>query len=100
MSGESAKVRITNSSDQEVQGEYVKLQIDTPRGVEVENVRHATETDSGYRLIDNLEPGESIRIPLVLNPIPGIKYEDYRGEVVNVEVFINGEKESTEQFKL
>ncbi|ARS90787.1 hypothetical protein B1756_14365 [Natrarchaeobaculum aegyptiacum] len=99
-SGDSARVTITNSNDQEVSGEDIKLEIDTPRGVIVEDVRHATEADSGYRLVDDLAPDESIRLPIELGEIPGVKYDDYRGEEVEVDVFIHGEKTSTERFTL
>lgn len=99
-SGDSARIRITNSNSQEVSGENIKLEIDTPDGVEVQNVRHATEDGSGYILHDDLEPNESIRIPIELENIPGVKYEYYRGEEVKVEIFIDGERTSTERFTL
>jgi len=99
-SGDSARVTITNSNDQEVPGQDIKLEIETPRGVVVDDVRHATEVDSGYLLLDDLGPEESLRLPIEIDTIPGVKYDDYRGKEVEVVVFIKGNKTSTERFTL
>lgn len=99
-SGDSARVTVTNNSDHEVAGEDIRLEIETPRGVIVEDIRHTKETDSGYELLDDLESRDSVRLPIELGEIPGVKYNDYRGSEVKVDILINGEQVSTEKFTL
>lgn len=99
-SSDSARVTITNPTGQKISGEEIRLKIDTPWGIEVDNVEHATKTDSGYTLTDDLDSEDDIPIPIRLDVVPGVKYDEYQGEEIKVEVFMGEEYTSTERFVL
>lgn len=99
-SGDSPRVRVKNNSDEKIAGENIELRIETPESIEIENVVHATKSGSGYILHDDIDADDFARIPIKIDPLPTAKYDDYRGENVTVDILFNGEKASTEQFKL